>query len=523
MEILILDDENVALQNISMAVDWKSLGADRIWTAVSIGEARSIVQEENISIAICDIEVRGENGLQFVQWIGEYYPYIPCIIITSHVNFDYTRTAIKLDVIDYLNKPVDPSALERAVQKAKERILRSEENKVLNRQHQQLEESSKFEQLLMNGSLTEAGIRDILKGTVQFRLHGKSACLLRLSVRIWNSEYDDNDREKVFFIMHNMLRDLLKDHRAAACLNGTESYFFFTADEAPEELSEEIRKRLSGLIDYYDRIFLCKVRLYMDFPASPQDIYRSRARIQAGDLENVLEDKGIFLVQEADSRPRELRFHGEEWKHFMDRYAYRELQDQITETVDKLVLSGQMTRSVLYQLTASFEEALYKYLNEQNVDYHMLTHRPGYREIREDAEKSVSRFLAWVSDWIAQLKSLSSNEDSLSAVQIICNYIDTHLQEDLSRNALADLVYMSPDYMARIFKREKGVNLIDYIIRKKMEYASALLLESSLPVSYIANNVGYSNLSHFSAAFKKCFGTGPAEYRRRQEEQQKDG
>lgn len=92
-------------------------------------------------------------------------------------------------------------------------------------------------------------------------------------------------------------------------------------------------------------------------------------------------------------------------------------------------------------------------------------------------------------------------------------YIRRNLDRDLSRTDIAEAIYLNPEYLSRLFKRETGSSLGDYILTEKMRAAQALLGDTNIPVSIIATKVGYSNFSYFSQVFKKYTGLSPLEYR----------
>ena len=73
---------------------------------------------------------------------------------------------------------------------------------------------------------------------------------------------------------------------------------------------------------------------------------------------------------------------------------------------------------------------------------------------------------------------------------------------------------MNPDYISRMFRREMGVSLKEFIVGEKMKAARDLLTQTALPVSAVALRVGYGNFSHFSHIYKKVMGVSPAEERR---------
>ena len=93
------------------------------------------------------------------------------------------------------------------------------------------------------------------------------------------------------------------------------------------------------------------------------------------------------------------------------------------------------------------------------------------------------------------------------------DYIRRNIDRDLSRTDIAEAIYLNPEYLSRLFKRETGSSLNDYIITEKMRAAQALLGDTNIPVSIIATKVGYSNFSYFSQVFKKYTGLSPLEYR----------
>ena len=111
-----------------------------------------------------------------------------------------------------------------------------------------------------------------------------------------------------------------------------------------------------------------------------------------------------------------------------------------------------------------------------------------------------------------------------SAVLLICSllgreqmkqYINENLKEDLSRKTLAKAVYLSEDYVSKIFTNVTGISIPNYVASCRMQKAQEFLKYSSLTVSKIALEVGYSNFSYFSKTFRDYAGCTPNEYRNR--------
>jgi two-component system response regulator YesN len=76
---------------------------------------------------------------------------------------------------------------------------------------------------------------------------------------------------------------------------------------------------------------------------------------------------------------------------------------------------------------------------------------------------------------------------------------------------------LNPDYLTRVFKKETGLSISDYVMGQRLGMAADLLSSTDLPVGAIAAKVGYANFSHFSRMFKKHTGLGPIEYRTKEQ------
>lgn len=119
MNILIVDDEYYIVKGIVENTDWTRLGIERQFAAYSARQAKQILEgPDNIDILLTDIEMPRESGLELVEWMNEngFYPVI--LALTGHQRFDYAQTALNLHIFSYLLKPIEPSALEEALESA---------------------------------------------------------------------------------------------------------------------------------------------------------------------------------------------------------------------------------------------------------------------------------------------------------------------------------------------------------------------------------------------------------------------
>jgi AraC family transcriptional regulator len=98
--------------------------------------------------------------------------------------------------------------------------------------------------------------------------------------------------------------------------------------------------------------------------------------------------------------------------------------------------------------------------------------------------------------------------------RIATSYIEEHLAEQISLATLAQLVRLSPYYFCRAFKQSLGVPPHRYHNNRRIEHAKTLLANPATSVTEIALELGFSETSSFTAAFRKTTGMTPTSYHR---------
>jgi len=111
-----------------------------------------------------------------------------------------------------------------------------------------------------------------------------------------------------------------------------------------------------------------------------------------------------------------------------------------------------------------------------------------------------------------EIKS-STREEYLKRVNVVVDYINNHLDEELDLQKLAEMSNLSTYHFHRIMKAFLGETLGAYIIRVRLETAVRLLRYTDLPVEQIAYSVGYEMPSSLSKSFKQFYDITPLEYR----------
>lgn len=186
------------------------------------------------------------------------------------------------------------------------------------------------------------------------------------------------------------------------------------------------------------------------------------------------------------------------------------MEQEACQLLDKLTANNQLNSQTLRYFYQDFMQMLFSLPEKKRQDD--MFREPEALELYRNGMKTVPDMKALVH-YVASVWDSETEENSQSTVEIIMAYIAEHLENELRREELAEAVHLNPDYMARLFKKETGMNLKDYIIQQKMQEAQSLLCTTNLPISLIAAKVGYTNFGHFSTSYKKFYHKTPQEER----------
>lgn len=151
------------------------------------------------------------------------------------------------------------------------------------------------------------------------------------------------------------------------------------------------------------------------------------------------------------------------------------------------------------------------------IDYEELDHLLSQlsQEMHKRQEKEELNVL------VNQVKTKKEEENTLLSekdsndmrIGVVKNYIEKHIQEKFTPKELAELVHINDQYLMRIFRRETGQSILEYITERRIIIASKLLKDTDYSISFIADCVGCENYSYFTKLYKKQTGFTPREYR----------
>ena len=99
----------------------------------------------------------------------------------------------------------------------------------------------------------------------------------------------------------------------------------------------------------------------------------------------------------------------------------------------------------------------------------------------------------------------------------IREYVDIHLEERITLQAVADHFQVSVSTVTQLFQRRAGTTFHKYLTERRMAAAEALI-SRNIPLEEVGKRIGYTDHSSFYRAFRQKYGVSPRDYRRGKED-----
>lgn len=115
-------------------------------------------------------------------------------------------------------------------------------------------------------------------------------------------------------------------------------------------------------------------------------------------------------------------------------------------------------------------------------------------------------------------RALESVKNKDPRINMLVEYITLHPEKNLTQEQMCAMVSISGSTLRRIFKKETGKTIYEFVNERKMQYAAHLLVTTIEPISEISYRLGYESPSYFSKQFRQNYGVSPKVYRKNSKE-----
>lgn len=522
--LLIVDDEIYAVEALKSGVDWSSLGFAQVYEAFNVREAQDIILNASIDVVICDIEMPGGDGFELLEWIRGTCPELALLFLTCHAEFRYAKRAIQLGVQEYLLKPVDYGELKTTVEGIVSLIRAERDWKAAERMAQAFWENKRpllyerFWQEVLN-SRTASTRGQLRKALQEFRVpfdpDRMELLPILISVEQWAQALTEADEELMEYAVRKVAEEMILDgadgctiqerHRANLVL-------IYCGKTEKTNLASSLIKSCESFIQYAEEHLYCRLSCYIGEKTPIEQVKQEYESLLKMEYNNITPSSAVHLFREGVEKGSPYpSVDMSDWPTLIEQGAERDLRLRIHQSLSALKFEGGGAEALL----------IYYHSVLQTIYFVLQKRGRSVQDIFKEADvldiSSFPKTIAQMEDWTVRVTGHVSRYLGLeeeSVVHRVREYIKAHLDDRIERTELAEYVHLNPAYLSRLFKKETGQSLSEFILSQKMELSRQLLKNSSRSISEIAGIAGYSNLSYFSKAFKKMFHISPMAYRK---------
>lgn len=522
--ILLVDDEKYILMGLERGIDWGTLNINNVYAASSVAKAKEIIHSNKINIVLCDIEMPQENGLEFIEYVKGFDESIRCIFLTAYSKFSYAQEAMRLRCMDYIIKPYENQRVLEAVGKAIAEI--EKENELANN----MESYKKYKFLyerdkkyivtnIWQGFVTSNGIYDEDSFIAKLRVagdnisHQTNYLLILFAVDYWYGDITSKTKQILMFGIRNILAEVFEAFVENIVF--TDYSYNHVALLHTDDVFDlpKIRQTCAQIIDCINDAIECDISCYIGDVCQLMHIQTTYTTLKGNVQNNLTSTNAIIENNKLILKNHFTTYDFMTWSNLIKQKKQHELDNIINRLFDELA-STEVQYSFLNMYVSGFSYMMYQLLNENNVG-DIGTEKIGEQLKYGLESKNLIHLQQWTKNIIQTYFEYCDDIQLISmSVEKTLKYIDANFTGKLEREEMAKNVYLNADYLSRIFRKEMGMSISDYIIMLRMDMAKDLLRNTNLSITQISEKCGYSNFSYFAKMFKKSFGLSPIEFRK---------
>ena len=520
LKVLLVDDEPFILQGLSVIIDWSSEGFEIIGKVSNAFEALELLQKQAIDLVIADIKMPKMTGLELLEKVRrEKITDAYFVMLSGYNDFDYVRTALQNDCLDYMLKPVGRDELMEVLRKVRE--LHEINSK--KRRDNSLMEREVFAKNMI--SICHGKFRpDNVEYVRQYLGQSKG-------IRYISAELDE-EKEEIRRLSEEEKRQFHKElyHKCLSLFPGTEYLCLFDValweesydvgiiysrdlldkqigERSEQEYLEHIQRELKESVDF-PIIFIVgsSVERLEEISDSCKSVLMAHSlrNFELKDNTNWNPADKLFNKQLADALVRAVKVNDKEGIENGCEAIFDEMKrGDLDAPAINMVVNYLMFE--LLHLASEQDENM----NQQEV-FHFINESTFEHVNMDDRGGNISRLLSEYGDYLMQLRANQSRG--------ILGQIEADLKENFRENlTLKDLskkYYVNAAYLGQSFKKQYGESFKDYLNRIRIEAAVELLLYSDKKIYEIAEEVGYKDLDYFINKFIALKGCTPAKFRK---------
>ncbi|WP_194842056.1 helix-turn-helix domain-containing protein [Gracilibacillus salitolerans] len=316
---------------------------------------------------------------------------------------------------------------------------------------------------------------------------------------------EDGDKPILLYAVRNILMELIDNEQCydGIDLNNAENnliaIFHFEEDLINDEIKEKLHQTAAQLRDV--------IRKYLSINTSigVGNVYKGVIGVSHS-YKEALEalkyrlykniDSILFIDDLEFSKKKGMFFYPREFEtRVLDSLKVGDI-DQAEKTLDEFIKATASFESYnsIYQCFHLLLSSIILSLEKKGNSVMDIFEADLFGELK--SLHTIDEINKWFKEQLFPLYQRLNDDTEFSpgtlSVKQVCQYIKENISEDITLSQCADMVNLTPSYLSRLFKKEVGINFRDFVLKRKVEKAKSLCIESDTRVCEIAEAIGYS-------------------------------
>lgn len=532
--IMIVDDEEEIRLGIIKKIDWEYNGFIVVGDAENGQDALEKAEKLQPDVIMTDIKMPFMDGLELGKKLVELMPSTKIIVFSGCDDFEYAHKAIKINVVEYVLKPINSAELIEVLVRLKEQLDR------------EYNEKRNLETLYKHYIKSLPVIREqFLVGAIEGRINeeqwheqmeelGIDFKYKYLTVGIIQADgtlsFEENlnsfSGQKESALTPISIKKIVDENMGKYCKFISFIYSGMVIVMGNFEKKEDILLFIKGINEVckvYKRIMGLTISAGIGYVYSnPLQIrFSYRTAQNALDYRFILgAGKAIYIDDVEPDNSIQLQLDEREERSMLNAIKISS-ENEISEAIDSLfkktedlLLPFNQYRIYLMEIMTSLLKLVqtYEFDIEEifGENFNAYSYLESFNSIHE-VKKCIIEKAIRINSYIKRERINSSMMLIEKAKQYIKeNYSDC----DISVEKLCSKLHVSPTYFSTMFKKETGTSFVNYLTAARLEEAVKLLNTTDDKTYMIAEKVGYPEANYFSYVFKKQFGVSPSKYRK---------
>ncbi len=524
--ILLADDEEEVRKGIIRKIEWERLGFEVAGDAENGEDALEKIEQLKPDVVMTDIRMPYMDGLTLTARIRQKYPSVKILIFSGYDDFEYAQQAIKLNVTEYILKPVNVEELTEILTRVRENLDEEiEQRRNVNLLRERYRSSlpvlrELFLNELVRGNVAEEEVRPKLEeyGVDILDARKLTAAVISVEGEERMQESPDLPLQQEKMLIPLSVRSLVEDH--------IRGYFRFTSFNSPGGITIiaaiDQQNTQTGLIDLLADA--CKeIRRILGVTATigvghssrqPEQIGVSyQSAVDALGYKAIVGAGGTIYINDVEPVNRgKLQLSQKDEAELENRIKFG-TPESIEAEVRSLTGRIDDTRAHASQYQVymlSLVSCMTRLMQQYDMDMRQVFEADGGVMNLIGGGQKQEEFAAWMTQTACRMNETLGRRRDNTTRQVIeeaKQYIQEHYQEpDLSVEMICRQLHMSPAYFSTMFRKETGKTCVAYLTDVRLNRAVELLNQTSDKTYVIAQKVGYLEQNYFSYVFKKKFG-----------------